>query len=143
MPALALFEMNYRAKLVQAQSEESIEISTIDGVLKEINIHSNPHIFKIYDAGFASATIKCQFPKELIEQVQGALGCGVFVSGEFFYRPNAKIPYKINVQKIEVLPPSSDLPSFSDLRGIAPGITGNKMPENFVRELRDQWDKDE
>ena len=135
--------MNYRAKLVHARSEESIEISTIDGVLKEINIHSNPHTFKIYDASFASATIKCQFPKELLEQVKGALGHGVFVSGEFFYRPNTSIPYKIIVQKIEVLPPSSDLPSFSDLKGIAPGITGNKTPENFVRELRNQWDKDE
>ena len=132
-----------RAKLVQARSEEHIEISTIDGVLEEINIHSNPHTFKIYDASFASATIRCQFPKELIEQVQGALGCGVFVSGEFFYRPNEKIPHKIDVQEIEVLPRNSDLPSFSDLKGIAPNVTGNKAPEKFVRELRDQWDKND
>ena len=133
----------FRAKLVQARSEEHIEISTIDGVLEEINIHSNPHTFKIYDASFASVTIRCQFPKELVGDVQSALGCGVFVSGEFFYRPNAKIPYKIDVQEIEVLPRSDDLPSFSDLRGIAPNVTGNKAPEDFVRELRNQWDKDE
>ena len=132
-----------RAKLVQARSEEPIEISTIDGVLEEINIHSNPHTFKIYDASFASAMIRCQFPKELVEKVQSALGCGVFVSGEFFYRPNAKIPHKIDVQNIEVLPRNSELPSFSDLKGVAPNALGNKTPENFVRELRDQWDKND
>ena len=129
----------FRAKLTRTQNEGHIEINTIDGVLEEINIHSNPYTFKIYDASFASATITCQFPKELLEQVQAALGHGVFVSGECFYRPSKSIPYKIIVQKIEVLPPASDLPSFSDLRGIAPGITGGKTPEEFVRESRDLW----
>ena len=129
----------FRAKLVQARSEEHIEISTIDGLLEEINIHSNPHTFRIYDAGFVSATIRCQFPKELVGDVQGALGNFVSVRGECFYRPDVAFPYKINVREMEVLPPSEELPSLSDLRGIAPGATGDKSSEQFVRELRDKW----
>ena len=129
----------FRVKLAEARGDEYVEISMIDGVLEEINIHSIPHTFKIYDASFSSATIPCRFPKELVGQVQGALGRGVFVSGKFFYRPRATTPYKIDVHEIEVLPPSSELPTLSDLRGIAPDATGDKTPEEFVRELRDQW----
>ena len=33
------------------------------------------------------------------------------------------------------------LPTLSDLYGIAPGATGGKSSEQFVRELRDAWDK--
>ena len=49
----------------------------------------------------------------------------------------------IETQQIEaeVLPPTEQLPTLSDLFGIAPGATGEKSSEQFVRELRDSWDE--
>ncbi len=130
-------------KLKHARSKEHAEISTIDGILEEINIHGEPpHTCRIYGAGTASTTIKCVFSTELLERVQAALGRDVFVSGEFVYRPGDSAPYEIRVYKIDILPPSEKLPSLGDLKGIAPGLTGDKTPEEFIRELRNSWGRD-
>lgn len=34
-----------------------------------------------------------------------------------------------------------DLPTLMSLKGIAPNIIGNEQSENFVRKIRDEWDK--
>ncbi len=131
----------FHAKLENPRNGKYSEINTVDGILETINIHRKPYTFRIYDASFNSAVIKCEFPPALLSQVQGALGRGVFVSGEFFHRQSASVPYKIVVREIELLPLSDELPSLSDLQGIEPGLTGDKTPEEFVRESRDSWDK--
>ena len=38
-----------------------------------------------------------------------------------------------------MLPSSEELPTLSDLYGIAPGATDGMPSERFVRELRDAW----
>ena len=116
--------------------------STIDGKLEQINIHDNANTFRIYPALPVATSVNCKFPKALIKRVQGALGSFVSVSGECFYHPDAPFPYKINVQEMAVLPPAKELPTLSDLYGIAPSTAGNKTSEEFVREMRDTWDKD-
>ena len=50
------------------------------------------------------------------------------------------ILHKIKVQEMEVFPPASTLPSLRDLYGIAPNATGDMTTEQFVRQLRDEWD---
>ena len=110
--------------------------------LKRINIHNNTNTFRIYTSLPAFSSVNCEFPPNLLERVQNSLGFFVSVSGECFYRPEAPFPYKMNVQEMEVLPPTEELPTLSDLYGIAPGATGSKSSEQFVRELRDRWDED-
>ena len=34
-------------------------------------------------------------------------------------------------------------PKLADLKGIAPNCTGNKSSEDFVRDMRDEWDNEE
>ena len=46
-------------------------------------------------------------------------------------------------EDMRVLSPSSEIPSLSELRGIAPEATRGKSSEQFVRELRDSWGKGE
>ena len=133
----------FREKLGNARRLEEKMIGTIDGKLEQINIHNNANTFRIYPSLPAASSISCKFSQELLEHVQGALGYFVSVSGECFYRPDAPFPYKIKVQEMRVLPPSSALPSLIELRGIAPEATGGKSSEQFVRELRDGWGKDE
>jgi hypothetical protein len=39
-------------------------------------------------------------------------------------------------------PPPADTPSLSELRGIAPNATGGKSAEEYVREDREEWERD-
>ena len=58
-------------------------------------------------------------------------------------RAEKGLPLTIETRQIEVevLDPTEQLPTLSDLFGIAPGVTGEKSSEQFVRELRDSWDR--
>lgn len=132
----------FREKLSSARRLEARVISTIDGKLEQINIHNNANTFRIYPSLPGASSVGCKFTQELLEHVQGALGSFVSVSGECFYRPDSAFPYKINVQAMEVLPPTEELPALSGLFGIAPGTAGDKTSEQFVREIRDKWGKD-
>ena len=129
----------FKEQLSIARHQEDRIISTIDGRLEQINIHNNVNTFRIYTSSPIFDSVNCRFPPNLLERVQRSLGAFVSVSGECFYRPDAPFPYKINVQEMEVLPPTKELPTLSDLYGIAPGATGDKSSEQFVRELRDEW----
>ncbi len=132
-------DARFNESLIKARSEEEMVVSTIDGKLKQINIHQNANTFKIYPTFPCASSVTCKFSKELIKDVQSALGKFVSVWGECSYRPAENTPYKINVRKMKVLPPSEELPSLWDLCGIAPGATGGKSSEQFVREQRDEW----
>lgn len=129
----------FKEQLSRARQQEDRVVSTIDGRLEQINIHNNVNTFRIYASSPASYSVNCGFPPNLLETVQSSLGAFVSVSGECLYRPEAPFPYKINVQEMRILPPSEELPTLSDLYGIAPGATGGMSSERFVRELRDAW----
>lgn len=133
----------FRECLIKARDEEERLISTVDGKLEQINIHNKANKFTIYPTLSTSSSVTCKFPQKLLGAVQNALGSLVSVSGECVYRPDAILPYKIEVHEMEVLPPSEELPSLGDLFGIAPGMTGGKTSEQFVREIRDQWNQEE
>ena len=130
----------FRQKLAEARNEDYVQINTVDGKLEAINIHGKP-MFKIFTWLPYVAGVRCIFPQEMLEQVMGALGKLVSVSGKCHNRPDSVIPYEIQVREIKVLPPPDKSLSLDDLHGIAPEAIGDKTPEEFVRELRDQWDR--
>lgn len=129
---------NFRKQLNEARKFEEKVVTSVDGKLEKINIHNNVNTFTIYT--FFSP-VACKFPRDLLGEVQGALGFFVSVWGECSYRPDAAFPYKIEVKELRVLPPSNETPSMDDLYGIAPDLTGDKESEQFMRELRDEWGK--
>lgn len=134
-----LMEVKKMEKLINT---EEIILSTVDGKLEQINLHNNTNTFKIYDT-VLGYSIECKFSKALREDAMKAIDRSVSVFGECKYRLHANFPHHIKVQKMEILPDPSELPSLGDLRGIAPHMTGGKSPEEFVRELRDEWDSGE
>ena len=133
----------FKEHLSDARRIEERVVSTIDGRLERINIHAKPNTFRLYTSLSAFSSVNCEFPPNLLERVQNSLGLFVSVSGECWYRPRAQFPYRMNVQEMEVLPPPEELPTLSDLYGIAPDATGSKSSEQFVRELRERWDGDD
>ena len=120
--------------------EDETMIGTVDGKIEQVNIHGSTNTFRIYLAFPGTPYINCQFPKAMIKEVRDALGSFVSVSGECFYKRDKKFPYKIGVKKMEKFPDPEQLPSLMDLHGIAPDATGDKSSEQFVRDLRDEWD---
>ena len=137
-----ILDDNFRENLSRARSTEERVVSTLDGKLEEVNIHGGANTFKIYSSLPHISPVTCEFSNDLLAIVQRALGRFVSVWGQCFYRPGATSPYKIHIRKMDILPPSEELPSLDDLRGIAPEATGSKSSEQFVRELRDKWHKE-
>lgn len=126
-------------KKIQVQLEEhETGTTTIEGMLERINVHDDANHFTIYpDVGPKS--VACHFPLDQIETAVAAVKRRVAVTGIAKYRTLTPFPYQISVSDIEIYDPESDLPSFDDLRGIAPDATGDEPAEMFVARFRDGW----
>lgn len=116
-------------------------ISTVDGKLDQINIHSNPYTCKVYPRLLKSSPITCKFDGDLLQKVRGLLGTFVSVRGECLYRAGKAYPHEMKLRKIEKLPSGDDAPTWQDIYGIAPNITGGLSSEEFIRRQRNEWDR--
>lgn len=107
---------------------------TVSGVLEAINIHNTLrcNIYPIVGA----KKIVCGFAPGMKAQVIAGLGSYVTVAGTLKYKQWASFPHAADVEDITVHP--DDAPLLSDLRGIAPGLTGGVPAEDFVRSSRDE-----
>lgn len=113
-------------------------IGFIEGRLEQINIHGGANTFHVYpDIG--ARKVACHFPGSLLDDAIYAVGRRVEVSGTLKYRHGAAFPYEIAVTAIDPFPAEEDLPTWDDLRGLAPDATGSLMSEAYVRELRNAW----
>lgn len=112
--------------------------STVEGMLEKINVHDDTNAFTIYpDVG--PTRISCHFPQDLQELAMSAIKRRVAVTGVAKYRKYSPFPHHMDVTAVEIYAPESQLPTFGDLRGIAPDATGEMSSEQFVRGLRDGW----
>ncbi len=111
---------------------------SVDGRLEWLNIHGGANTFYIYPL-FGPPKIACHFPIRLLEDAIGAVNRRVEINGVLKYRARAPFPHEIAVETIEAFPLDKDLPTFEDLRGRAPDATGDLSSEDFIRELRDEW----
>lgn len=135
-------DRDFVEKVEKLINTEEIIMSTVDGRLEQINIHNGRNRFTIYQA-ILGYGISCKFNPSELEKAVGAIGRYVSVFGKCKYRVGSPSPHHIDVREMEILPDSSELPSLRDLRGISPNMTGDKSPEEFVREIRDGWDSDD
>jgi hypothetical protein len=117
------------------EPEESHD-GIIRGMLEAINIHEGANQFRIYpDIG--PSRVSCHFPSDLGEIALGAVGRFVEVRGALYRKRLARFPHRAEVKIIEVYPLEEELPTLEDLRGVAPGMTGDLPAEDFVRQIRD------
>ena len=121
----------------KAPATDLVCANSVTGKLEQIHSRGKKPKFNLCDLGHS---IECNFPEEMLGQAQNALGRYVEIYGDYRYRDDMNFPYKVKVERLKVFPPSDQLPSLSDLCGIAPDATGGKSSEDFVRELRDEWD---
>lgn len=113
-------------------------VGTIEGMLERINVHADANVFTIYpDVGPKSLT--CRFKPALVETAVAAVSKRVAVTGLAKYRKFMPFPYEIAVDDLEIYGPEESLPSFDDLRGMAPDATGEVPSEVFIARFRDDW----
>jgi hypothetical protein len=112
---------------------------SLEGDLDQINIHEGANVFHIYPQ-VGPSRVTCHFPVKLFDDAIAAVGRRIEVFGTLRYRARAPFPHQIAVNDLEIIERESDLPDWEDLRGRAPGATGEQSSEAFIRELRDAWD---
>jgi hypothetical protein len=110
----------------------------IRGRLEAINLHAGANNFRIYPI-VGPRKLVCHFQPEQMNRAIAAINKMVQVTGLRHFKENASFPYAIDVSDFEPLLPDSQLPKLSQLRGVAPDATGNVKSEDFVRQLRDDW----
>ena len=111
---------------------------SIEGVLEQINIHDRANVFGLYPE-IGPSRVQCYFGSSLIDKAISAVGERVSVSGTLKYKPDENFPYSVDVDDIDIYPRDDELPTFDDLRGIAPDATGEELSEDFIAVRRDGW----
>jgi len=127
-------ELPNKIQIIQGPVE--IVLGSISGKLEVINVHAGANEFRIYPI-VGPKKIRCKFPSDLKKIAFSAIESYVTVFGKLKYKAHSRYPFAMDVEKIEVSPPEETLPTLSELRGIAPDLTGGISPEDFVRNLRD------
>jgi hypothetical protein len=122
--------------VTRAMAPEEEYPGEYSGMLEAINLHGGANIFYLYpDIG--STKLVCHFSKAQEESAIRGVKHFVRIRGMLRRKTNAPYPYSALIDSLEIMPSDSELPDFWDLRGIAPGLTGNQSSEDFVREIRD------
>jgi len=128
-----------RAKIDLILAPEETFEGSVKGDLEAINVHEGSNIFRVYPSAGA-ARVTCHFPDDLKHRAIAAIDQLVIVHGLLKYRANARFPDEIEVRDIEVIGAPEELPTLTELRGIARGATGDMTAVQYVRALRDEWD---
>lgn len=93
----------------------SKSLGSVTGVFKRLSIHER-HEFTVYPT--IGLPVVCRFDPAILEDAKSAFGKRVTVHGLLTYFEGQKFPELVEVQRIEIMKPDSELPRFSDLRGM-------------------------
>jgi hypothetical protein len=130
---------NLGLKVDEILGPDQVEVGSIVGSLDVIDVHNQRNLFKVYPA-VGPASVKCQFPKDMLRAAVDGINRFVRISGELHFKKTEKYPHFIKVSKIEVLPERSDAPLLSSLRGIAAGALRGTSSSDYVDKVRsDGW----
>jgi hypothetical protein len=131
---------DFATNIEKIMGADEFEFGTYTGMLDAINIH-NQNIFYIYPTS-QLPKLKCTFSKEIRAIAISAIGKYVTVTGEKRLKPKITdaLPYEMHANEIEIHIDEDNLPDLKGLKGIAPGLTGDKSSEEFVRGIRNEWE---
>ena len=114
------------------------EFGTVKGVVKRYSGVGKQPYFKIVPP-VGGVEIKCIFPPDLLSLAAASVERNASVEGELKSYEDDLWPHEVRVRHIEIHPLDSDLPTLSELAGIAPDSTGELTAAEFVRGMRDEW----
>lgn len=130
-------DREYQDRIASAIGPDELIEGSIAGMLEKVNLHNTAR-FEIFPT-IGPVKVVCDFPQALKEKVKAGLERYVRVYGRLRLKQWDRYAHTIDAADIEIYPPEEQLPTLWELRGIAPGATGDLSTEDFIRRIRDAW----
>ncbi len=111
-------------------------VGSVEGVMEMVTVHETAY-FRVYDA-IQGWGVPCYFRQEALDEVRNALGKRVSITGRVRSDRHGK-PDAVQVSDIRILG-SEPLPTPGEIRGIAKGMTGGLKAEDYLREMRRDYE---
>ena len=105
---------------------------SVEGVLEMVTLHENTY-FRVYDA-IQGWGVRCDFEEDIVDEVRNAFGRRVSIVGRIRSDRLGK-PASMEVASIRILG-MDPLPTASEVRGIAKGMTGGLKAEEYLQRVR-------
>jgi hypothetical protein len=132
----ATVDKKFKQKLETILGSDEITYGAITGRLEYVNVH-NARNFRLYPL-LGPRWIRGRFTEDLLPEIRKGLDRQVTIFGKLQFKSWDKHPYALLAQKIDVHELDSELPTFNDLKGIAPDLTGGVRSSDWVRKIRDE-----
>lgn len=129
----------FKKRIQDVLLPDDVEAGDASGMMEMVNIHAKENRFRLYPI-IGPSQINCEFDDDKLPSVKEGLGKYVIVSGTLYYRYGEKYPYRMDVANIEIPDDENELPTFADLKGVAPNLTRGVPSELFIRQVRDEWE---
>lgn len=126
----------------KAREKETVCKTTVTGRVELLNLHNHDKLkLKVYPRVKEWNPVDVYFSESFKERVIKTMDKVVEISGIGHYRPHEFRPYKMKMDDIEQFPDEKDMPKFSEMRGKFPDITGGKTVDEYIKDLRSEWDR--
>lgn len=139
IPAIAEYAPPARVPAADgAPGKESACRTSATGWIKIVDLHARR--FTLTPRIPRWNSVEVHFPAALEGEVVGAVNKVAEVSGIGHRRPGDVLPYKMEMERIRVLPDEKDLPKLSELQGKF-NITNGKPLQQYLDEMREAWER--
>jgi len=128
------FTPRFRDTVARLLVPTSFGAGFLRGMLEAINVHGSANVFKIYPI-VGPTSVACHFPESLKGAAIAAVGKNVQVRGLLKYRTGQPFAHEIDITDIDIIPTPEGDP-LSDLRGIAPNLTGGLSSDDWLEKRR-------
>ncbi|HEV7240642.1 MAG TPA: hypothetical protein VGQ36_15495 [Thermoanaerobaculia bacterium] len=130
--------LEFAQQIAKLIGPEEIAWGTMAGRLEALNLHEK-NLFHLYPP-VGPSRVTCTFIRDIREDVKRAVDHYVEVAGKLHYKRRAKFAQRMSeVHSVEMLDTDSGRPQLSELRGIAPDVTGGVDTREFVDTLDEEW----
>ena len=125
----------FLAAIKKARAVELTGVTSLIGKIEVIDLHGSGTI-KVYPRVSKWAPVTVSFSPDKKIAVIAAIEKFAKISGNGHYRPNSPLPYKMEMDTIDLLPETSAAPKLSEMWGYMSGITGGKSVQEYLDDLR-------
>ena len=132
----ATVDKQFKEKLEKILGPDEITYGAVSGRLEYVNVH-NTRNFRLYPP-IGPRWLRGKFPDTLLPEIRKGLDRHVTIFGKLQFKGWDKHPYAIVAQSIDVHESEDELPTFNDLKGIAPNLTRDILSSDWVRKIRDE-----
>ena len=124
--------------LKSARAVEMACVTSFVGRVELINLHGGR--IRAYPRVRAWNTVGVSFSPVHKDAVIAAIDKLAKISGKGHYRPSSPLPYKMDMNSIEVLPGADATPKLSEMWGCMPNITDGRSLQEYLDDLHGEED---